>query len=91
MASVPNRRGVVETDGPTQAAPARFSLPRMRRHWSLLVTLVVVAAAMLGAIFLIFQTIEAERAQRAQVVRTNAILAQLRAKSVVAKAERVNG
>jgi two-component sensor histidine kinase len=58
--------------------PARFSLPRMRGHWGTLATLGVVAAALLGAIFLIFQTIESERSQRAQVIRTNAILVELR-------------
>lgn len=52
-------------------------MPRARRHWSTFATLFVVAAALIGAIFLIFQTIEAERAQRAQVVRTNAILQEL--------------
>lgn len=50
----------------------------MRRHWGTLATLGVVAAALLGAILLIFQTIESERSQRAQVVQTNAILVELR-------------
>lgn len=55
----------------------RYSAPAMRRHWGTLATLGVVAAALISAIFLIYQTIEAERAQRAQVVRTNAILVEL--------------
>lgn len=38
----------------------------------------VIAAALIGAVFLIVQTIEAERNERAQVQKTNRILLQLR-------------
>lgn len=73
---LPSRHYVVETVA-SEGAPGRFSLPRIRRHWTTLATLVVVGAGLIGAIFLIYQTIEAERVQRAQVVRTNGVLAQL--------------
>jgi two-component sensor histidine kinase/CHASE3 domain sensor protein len=63
---------------PAGATPARFGLPRVRKNLGTLATLGVVGAALLGAILLIFQTIESERDQRAQVVRTNAILVELR-------------
>lgn len=62
----------------TGKTPARFGLPRTRGRWSTLATFGIVAAALLTAIFLIFQTVEAERRERAQVQRTNAILQELR-------------
>ncbi|MGN3974376.1 sensor histidine kinase [Tsuneonella sp. SYSU-LHT278] len=57
------------------AAP--FTLPRLGRQWSTFATFGVVAAALLLAMFLIFNTIDAERAQRAQVQRTSAVLTEL--------------
>ncbi|MGX7927677.1 sensor histidine kinase [Tsuneonella sp. HG094] len=66
------------TSTSTGKTPARFGLPRSRGSWSTLATFGVVAAALLTAIFLIFQTVEAERVERAQVQRTNAILLELR-------------
>ncbi|MCT2557594.1 CHASE3 domain-containing protein [Tsuneonella sp. YG55] len=63
----------------TEAGPpaAPFTLPRLGRRWSTFATFGVVAAALLLAMFLIFNTIDAERAQRAQVARTNAVLTEL--------------
>lgn len=71
-------------DGRDETAPAPRAregtlLGRLRRgRVSTPLTLAIVAAALLGAIFLIFQTIEAERDERAQVFRTNDILLELR-------------
>lgn len=63
----------------TAAAPlARFGFRARRGRWGTPITLGVVALALVGAIFLIFQTVEAERHERAQVVKTNDILIQLR-------------
>ncbi len=57
---------------------ARFSLPRTRGGWGSLGVYGVVALALIGGIFLIFQTVEAERRERAQIGRTSAILDELR-------------
>jgi len=63
----------------TAAAPtARFAFGPARVRWTTPIAFAVVAAALLGAIFLIFQTVEAERREREQVFRTNEILVQLR-------------
>jgi two-component sensor histidine kinase/CHASE3 domain sensor protein len=59
----------------SDAAP--FTLPRWSRWWSTFGTFGVVAAALLLAMFLIFNTIDAERVQRAQVERTSAVLTEL--------------
>ncbi|ANY18725.1 Blue-light-activated histidine kinase 1 [Tsuneonella dongtanensis] len=66
-----------ETDTPSRQ-PATFYLPRTRGGWSSLGVFVVIAAALIGAIFLIFTTIEAERSERAQVFKTNEIMLELR-------------
>lgn len=63
---------------PAARVAARFSLPRHRRGWSTFGLFAIVAGALIGAIFLIFQTIEAERSERVQVMRTNDILLELR-------------
>lgn len=47
-------------------------------RWGTLAVFAVVAAALLGAIWLIYQTIEAERIERAQVSRTGELLLELR-------------
>ncbi|MFN6934317.1 MAG: sensor histidine kinase [Tsuneonella sp.] len=62
----------------SSSAQPRFSLPQTRGGWSTLAVICIIGAAMVGAIFLIFQTIEAERSERAQVNRTNDILLELR-------------
>jgi two-component sensor histidine kinase len=48
-----------------------------RGRWTSLAVLLLVAAALLASVFLIFNTIEAERQQRAHVVRTNDVLREL--------------
>lgn len=55
-----------------------LDLSRARKRWGALAVLAIVAGALLGAILLIFQTIEAERGERAQVVRTSDILLEMR-------------
>lgn len=47
-------------------------------RWKNLALLATIGAAMLGLIFLVYKTVEAERAQRAQVEKTTDILDQLR-------------
>lgn len=47
-------------------------------HWTNLALFTIIAASLLGAVLLIFQTIEAERAERAQVQRTTDVLIELR-------------
>ena len=69
---------MVDGQTPSGEKVPRFSLPRRRGGWSTFGMFAVVAGALVGAIFLIFQTIEAERVERAQVTRTNEILIELR-------------
>jgi len=57
---------------------ARLDLSRARKRWGTLAVLGIVAAALIGAILLIFQTVEAERSQRAQMTRTSEILLEMR-------------
>ncbi|MGX7951487.1 CHASE3 domain-containing protein [Tsuneonella sp. HG249] len=56
----------------------RLGFSRIGRQSGTLAVLGVVAGALIGAILLIFQTIEAERDERAQVSRTGDILLELR-------------
>lgn len=63
------------------AAPAPLpagAAGRRRTLWLMLTTLLVIAAALAVAMALIFGTVEAERAERAQMDRTIAILSELR-------------
>ena len=50
----------------------------LNRRWGTFALLAIVAGALLGAILLIIQTIEAERNERAQVERNGAILIEMR-------------
>ncbi|WP_240504345.1 sensor histidine kinase [Tsuneonella mangrovi] len=59
-------------------AMARDALRRFVRQWGNLFVFAVIAAALIGAVMLIFQTVEAERHEREQVQRTNLVLLQLR-------------
>ena len=56
----------------------RPSFARARKRWGTLAVFAVIAGALIGAILLIVQTIEAERDERAQVVRTSEILLEMR-------------
>ena len=51
---------------------------RMMRRWGNMAVFFTVAAALIGAVLLIAQTVEAERHEREQVQKTNRILLQLR-------------
>ncbi|MFC3172881.1 CHASE3 domain-containing protein [Novosphingobium bradum] len=61
-------------DGIDQVAPGRHRGPRLPT----LLLLGFVAAALIGAVALMWQTVAAERSQRAQAARTNAVLVAVR-------------
>lgn len=56
----------------------RFDFRRRSMRWGNFALFGVVAAALLGSVALIYSTLEAERAQRAQAANTAAVLAELR-------------
>jgi two-component sensor histidine kinase len=63
---------------PIRSVKARVVRWKTGPHFRTLLLLALVATALLGGVVLMWQTIEAERAQRAQATRTNAVLLALR-------------
>jgi two-component sensor histidine kinase len=64
-------------DGTERTSALRPALRRLLARSGNLIAFGLVAASLLGAVLLIFQTVEAERTERAQARRTSEVLAEL--------------
>ena len=63
---------------PAQTSPVRAGRRAGAAPWASFALLAFVALSLIAGLFLVYQTIEAERAQREQVRKTDAVLLQLR-------------